>query len=40
MLGDFNDDLVARGQDALRAWIRPQLAPEDVSRFMRPMQAP
>lgn len=40
MLGDFNDDLFARGQDALRAWIRPQLAPEDVSRFMGPMQAP
>lgn len=40
MLGDFNDDLVGRGRDALRAWVRPQLAPEDVSRFMGPMQAP
>ena len=40
MLGDFNDDLVARGRAALRAWVRPQLAPEDVSRFMGPMQAP
>ena len=36
MLGDFNDDLVARGLDALRAEIRVQLAPEDVSRFMAP----
>ena len=34
MLGDFNDDLAARGMDALRAHIRVQLAPEDVSRFM------
>lgn len=34
MLGDFNDDLTARGPDALRAQIRVQLAPEDVSRFM------
>lgn len=34
MLGDFNDDLVTRGLDALRAHIRVQLAPEDVSRFM------
>ena len=33
MLGDFNDDLVTRGPDALRAHIRVQLAPEDVSRF-------
>lgn len=40
MLGDFNDDIVARGRDALRAWVRPQLAPEDVSLFMGPMQAP
>ncbi|MFN0114805.1 MAG: toprim domain-containing protein [Paracoccaceae bacterium] len=32
--GDFNDDLVARGRDALRAEVRVQLAPEDVSRFM------
>ena len=34
MLGDFNDDLTARGLDALRAQIRVQIAPEDVSRFM------
>jgi hypothetical protein len=34
MLGDFNDDLTARGLDALRAWISVQIAPEDVSRFM------
>lgn len=34
MLGDFNDDLVTRGRDALRAHIRVQLAPEDVSRFL------
>ena len=40
MRGDFNDDLVGRGRDALRAWVRPQLAPEDVSRFMGPMQPP
>jgi hypothetical protein len=40
MLGDFNDDLVVSGRDALRAWVRPQLAPEDVSRLMGLMQAP
>ena len=34
MLGDFNDDLTARGLDALAAQIRVQIAPEDVSRFM------
>lgn len=34
MLGDFNDDLAARGLDALRAEIRVQIAPEDVSCFM------
>lgn len=34
MLGDFNDDLVARGLDAFTAQIRVQIAPEDVSRFM------
>lgn len=32
--GDFNDDLTICGLDALRAHIRVQLAPEDVSRFM------
>lgn len=34
ILGDFNDDLAARGLDALRAEIRVQIAPEDVRRFM------
>jgi hypothetical protein len=34
MLGDFNDDLAARSLDALRAQVRVQIAPEDVSRFM------
>ena len=34
MLGDFNDDLVTRGMNALRAHIRAQLAPEDVGRFL------
>ena len=34
MLGDFNDDLVTRGLDALRAYIRVQLAAEDVSCFL------
>ena len=32
--GDFNDDLRAFGLDALRAALRPQLAPRDVVRFM------
>ncbi|WP_334150982.1 DUF7146 domain-containing protein [Hyphomicrobium sp.] len=35
-LGDFNDDLVAFGLDDLRAVVRPQLAPEDVARFLFP----
>lgn len=34
MLGDFNDDLMGPGLEALRAQVRGQLAPEDVSRFM------
>jgi hypothetical protein len=34
MLGDFNDDLVSFGLEALRAQMRVQIAPEDVSRFM------
>ena len=34
MLGDFNDDLVSLGLEALRAGIRVQVAPEDVGRFM------
>ncbi|WP_029557421.1 toprim domain-containing protein [Xanthobacter sp. 91] len=33
-LGDFNEDLRAFGLDALRAELRCQFAPEDVSRFM------
>jgi predicted RNA methylase len=33
-LGDFNDDLVAFGIVALRAHLRVQLAPEDVTRFI------
>lgn len=32
--GDFNDDLRWRGVDALRAALKDQLHPEDVSRFM------
>lgn len=34
MLGDFNDDLMGPGPEALRAQVRGQLVPEDVSRFM------
>lgn len=34
MMGDFNEDLTTRGLDAVRAEIRVQIAPEDVSRFM------
>ena len=34
MLGDFNEDLATHGLDAVRAEIRVQIAPEDVSRFM------
>ena len=30
---DFNEDLCAFGADALRAHLRPQLAPADVARF-------
>lgn len=33
-LGDFNEDQRILGPDALRAAIRVQIAPEDVSRFM------
>jgi hypothetical protein len=33
-LGDFNEDLYTFGLDALRAALRLQLAPEDVSRFL------
>ncbi len=34
LMGDFNDDLVNGGPDALRARIRVRIAPEDVSRYM------
>jgi Toprim domain len=33
--GDFNDDLRRLGIDALRATLRPQLAPDDIARFLR-----
>ena len=33
-LGDFNEDLRCLGLDALRAAVRMQIAPEDVTRFM------
>ena len=33
---DFNDDLQAFAAAALRAGLRPQLAPEDVARFLVP----
>jgi len=32
--GDFNDDIRAFGADAMRAALRPQLAPEDVDRLI------
>jgi hypothetical protein len=35
-LGDFNDDLRLLGGEQLRAALRPQLAPQDVARFMEP----
>ena len=34
VLGDFNDDLLSFGVDALRANVRVQLAPDDAARFM------
>ncbi len=34
VLGDFNEDLRQFGIDALRAGLRVQIAPEDVSRFL------
>jgi hypothetical protein len=37
-LGDFNDDLRQLGVHALAAAIRPQLAPEDVVRYWRPLK--
>jgi hypothetical protein len=33
--GDFNDDLRWRGVDALRATLKEQLHPNDISRFMK-----
>lgn len=33
-LGDFNEDLHVFGLDALRATVRIQLVPEDISRFL------
>ena len=36
VLGDFNDDLVIRGIDALRAGVQAQLAHRDIIRFMHP----
>jgi len=33
-LGDFNEDLTRRGPEALIEAIGPQLAPEDVARFL------
>lgn len=35
-LGDFNDDLRQLGEEALRAALRVQLAPDDVERFWTP----
>ncbi|MDA8251660.1 MAG: toprim domain-containing protein [Rhodospirillales bacterium] len=38
-LGDFNEDLQAFGPGALRAALRPQLAPQDAVRFIREASA-
>jgi hypothetical protein len=35
-LGDFNDDLRRLCKARVQAAIRDQLAPQDISRFMRP----
>lgn len=35
LLGDFNEDLRTFGRDVLMAHIRMQLAPQDVTRFIR-----
>lgn len=35
LLGDFNEDLQQLGVDELRAALRAQLAPEDVTQFLR-----
>jgi hypothetical protein len=37
-LGDFNEALCAFGLVELRAALRPQLAPEDVARFMKSLK--
>ena len=34
-LGDFNEDLRLLGAEALRAIMRVQIAPQDVTRFMK-----
>lgn len=34
VMGDLNEDIRHLGTDVLRAGLRPQLAPEDVARFM------
>jgi len=36
VLGDFNDDLLQLGREALHTALRVQLAPEDVERFWMP----
>ena len=33
-LGDFNEDLRLLGRDTLAAWLRKQIIPQDVARFM------
>jgi len=38
-LGDFNEDLRELGVDELRASLRVQLVPEDVPRFLMPIDA-
>ncbi len=35
-LGDFNEDLHIFGLEALRAALRLQLVPKDVTRFLHP----
>ena len=36
-LSDFNDDLRYLGRGAMRAILHPQLAPQDVARFLHPV---
>ncbi|MBV0888815.1 toprim domain-containing protein [Komagataeibacter oboediens] len=36
-LADFNDDLRYLGRGAMRAILHPQLAPQDVARFLHPV---